>query len=220
MHIIFVLSLLKCFWPVPQSTVNYVALGDSYTIGTGAAQNQSWPVILTKHLQQQHIQIQLVANPAHNGWTTKDVIEKELPVLDKSKPNFVTLLIGVNDWVNGVKTEDFRHNLVYIIDHIQHQLADKSNLLLLTLPDFGVTPAGVNYGNGRDISEGIHAFNRIIQEEAAKRGLKTVDLFLASKKMHDFPDLVAADGLHPSAKEYMIWEKLIFPVAYNTLKSK
>jgi len=30
--------------------------------------------------------------------------------------------------------------------------------------------------------------------------------------------LVAADGLHPSAKEYAIWETLIYPVALNLLK--
>jgi hypothetical protein len=30
--------------------------------------------------------------------------------------------------------------------------------------------------------------------------------------------LVAADGLHPSAKEYAEWEKVIFPAAFELLK--
>ena len=30
--------------------------------------------------------------------------------------------------------------------------------------------------------------------------------------------LVAADGLHPSAKEYALWEGRIFPVAMDILK--
>lgn len=218
MPFILLFSLVTCFLPVSQSPVRYVALGDSYTICTGAEESQSWPLLLSKHLKQQQVDIQLIANPAQNGWTTKDVIDKELPVLDQSKATFVTLLIGVNDWVRGVSEEEFRHNLVYIIDHIQSKLPDKAKLLLLTIPDFSVTPTGAQYSKGRNISAGIDSFNRIIKEEASKRGLATVDLFETSKKMKSNPDLVAADGLHPSAKEYSIWEELIFPVAYKMLQ--
>ena len=30
-------------------------------------------------------------------------------------------------------------------------------------------------------------------------------------------ELIAADGLHPSAKEYALWEKAILPVAADLL---
>ncbi len=40
----------------------------------------------------------------------------------------------------------------------------------------------------------------------------------AEGKMKDNPDLIAQDGLHPSAKEYKLWEQMIFPVAYSVLK--
>lgn len=210
--------LLNCFATVNPATVRYVALGDSYTIGTGAQESQAWPVLLSAHLKQQRVDIQLVANPAHNGWTTKDLIEKELPILDKSNASFVTLLIGVNDWVQGVNENDFRHNLIFIIDHVQAHLPDKNKLLLITIPDFSMTPTGGRYGNGRNISEGIHSFNHIIEEEAAKRGLAIVDLFERSKQMKGHPELIATDGLHPSAKEYSNWEQLIFPMASKMLK--
>jgi len=36
--------------------------------------------------------------------------------------------------------------------------------------------------------------------------------------MDNDPTLVAADGLHPSAKEYAEWEKIIFPAALELLK--
>jgi hypothetical protein len=45
-----------------------------------------------------------------------------------------------------------------------------------------------------------------------------VDVFEISKQMKDDPGLVAADGLHPSARECAIWEKLIFPVAKKLLQ--
>lgn len=201
-----------------QQTIRYVALGDSYTICTGAKEEESWPVLLTKHLKENNIDIELIANPSINGMTTQAVIDYELPVLDKSKATFVTLLIGTNDWVVGADSATFQKKFIYIIEHIQKQLPDKNKLILITLPDFSVTPSGKNYSRGRDISKGISEFNKIIISEAKKRNLKTIDLFEVSKKMGTEPDLVSTDGLHPSAKEYAIWESLIFPVANELLK--
>lgn len=201
-----------------QTPIRYVALGDSYTICTGASEAQSWPLILSKQLKDNKVNIELIANPSHNGWTTQNVIDIELPILDKSKATFVTLLIGVNDWVQGVDAKMFQKNLVKIIEHVQATLPDKSKLILITIPDFGVTTTGSRYSGGRDISKGISEFNAIILEEAKKRNLKTVDLFETSKAMEKDNTLVAADGLHPSAKEYAIWETLIYPVAYSLLK--
>jgi acyl-CoA thioesterase-1 len=199
-------------------TVRYVALGDSYTIGTGAEKEEAWPVLLTKHLKENKVDIELIANPSHNGWTTEDVIDNELAVLDKSKPTFVTLLIGVNDWVQGVDAKTFQKRFISIVDHIQKQLPDKTKLLIITIPDFGVTPTGKHYSNGRDISKGIAEFNTIITEEAKKRKLKTADLFDISKKMGTNTELVAPDGLHPSAKGYALWETVIYPEALQILK--
>ncbi len=201
-----------------KSTIRYVALGDSYTIGTGTTLDKSWPSVLTDHLREQGVNIELVANPARNGWTSQNLIDSELPVFEKSATTCATLLIGVNDWVQGVDKKMFQKNLVYILDKVQSKLPDKSKLVLITIPDFGVTPEGVRYSGGRDISKGITEFNKIILEEAKKRNLKTVDIFEQSKKMGTDRSLVAEDGLHPSAKGYAEWEKLIFPVVYDLLK--
>jgi lysophospholipase L1-like esterase len=56
-----------------------------------------------------------------------------------------------------------------------------------------------------------------IAAEATNRGLRVVDVFPTSKEMRDDPSLVGADGLHPSAKEYVEWEKIIFPVVFELL---
>lgn len=197
--------------------IRYVALGDSYTIGEGASPNESWPALLTRHLREQGVDVDLVANPSVTGWTTKNLIERELPVFRKEKPNFATLLIGVNDWVQGVDEKTFRERVSFIVEEMLKVLGNK-RLLIVTIPDFGVTPTGPNYARGRDISEGITSFNKIIAEESQKRGLRVVDIFELSKKMGSDPALVAADGLHPSAKEYAEWEKVIFPIALDLLR--
>lgn len=123
----------------------------------------------------------------------------------------------MNDWVRGADKNTFTKNLQFILDHVQGKLADKSKIVLITIPDFGVTPQGKNYGSGRNISNGIEEFNTIIKNEGIKRGLPVVDIFKLSKDMGTDPQLVAADGLHPSAKEYALWETLIFPVTKTLL---
>ncbi len=193
--------------------VKYVALGDSYTIGTGADPSEAWPVLLTKHLNDAGIKTELIANPSKNGFSTQNLIDMELPVFDKSGATFVTLLIGVNDWVRNVNASTYTQNLIYILDHVQKKLSNKNNILLVTIPDFGVTPQGSYYSNDRDVSKGITEFNDIIKAEAQKRGLPVADIFEISKNMKDNTELTAPDGLHPSAKEYAIWETIIFPEA-------
>ena len=198
--------------------IRYVAIGDSYTIGEGAKSDEAWPSVLTKHLREKGINIDLIANPSVTGWTTQMAIDRELPVFISAKPNFSTLLIGVNDWVQQVDEKTFRQRFVTLIDRMLELLPNKHRLLIVTIPDFGVTPTGPKYSRGRNISEGIASFNRIIMEEAKKRDIPVVDIFELSKKVQNEPSLVAADGLHPSAKEYAEWEKVIFPVALELLR--
>ncbi len=201
-----------------KNSIKYLPLGDSYTICTGAKQNESWPFLLTKHLNENKVDCKLLDNPARNGFSTQDLIDQELPLVKKLKPDFVTVLIGVNDWVRGVSKETFNKNLIFILDEIEKNVSNKKHVILITIPDFGVTPQGKNYGNGRDIGKGIAEFNSIIVLEAKKRNLKTVDVFELSKNMQNDNSLVALDGLHPSAKEYALWEKLILKEALIILK--
>ena len=201
-----------------KNRIRYVAIGDSYTIGEGALPNESWPAVLTRHLNEKGLRVELVANPSVTGWTTQQAIERELPVFLKANPNFATLQIGVNDWVQDVDAETFRKRFVFLADQMLGVLRDKNRLLIITIPDFGVTPTGPRYARGRNISEGIASFNKIISDESMKRGLRIVDIFELSKEMGKDSSLVAADGLHPSAKEYAEWEKIIFPAALELLK--
>jgi acyl-CoA thioesterase I len=199
----------------------YLPLGDSYTICTGTkTEKETWPFLLSQHLTKTNYSCKLLANPARNGYSTQQVIDEELPLVKKLKPTFVTLLIGVNDWVRNVDAATFKKNLHNIILHTQQQLSNKQYIVLITIPDFGVTPQGKNYGGGRSISQGIESFNVIIKQAAKEFNLECVDIFELSKNMGKDPSLVAEDGLHPSAKEYAIWEPLIYDKVKLTLEKK
>src|SRR5467141_3333694 len=84
---------------IDNARIRYAVIGDSYSCGEGATPNESWPVLLTRHLNAQGLHVALVSNPSVTGWTTKDAIDRELPKFVNSNPNFGTLLVGVNDWV-------------------------------------------------------------------------------------------------------------------------
>lgn len=197
----------------------YVALGDSYTIGEGASEAESWPRLITEELRNKEVDIELVANPSVTGWTTRDLIEKELPVFDKSDANLITLLIGVNDWVQEVSLNDFSKNFNYILDYVQERIPDKSKILVITIPDFSVTPEGPKYSKGRNISEGLQIFNKHIIDESEKRNLVWIDLFHPSKEMEGKPDLIADDGLHPSSKTYSYWKEIIIHSFLELIKN-
>ena len=194
----------------------YVALGDSYTIGEGVVASESWPSLLTGHLRERGIPIELVANPSVTGWTTAQLIEHELPVLEASSPTFATLLIGVNDWVQGVSPDDFQARLTVIVDRVRATLPDPHRLLLVTIPDFSVTPEAKRYARGRDIAGEIAVFNDVILTTAKRTGLESVDVFPLSQRL-SAPEYLAADNLHPSAAAYAEWEALILPVALTVL---
>ena len=200
-----------------EERIRYAVIGDSYSCGEGASANESWPALLTQQLKAQGLDVDLVSNPSVTGWTTKDAIDKELPKFVNSSPNFATLLIGVNDWVQGIDETTFRNRFSFLVDQMLAVLPNKKRLLVVTIPDFGVTPTGPKYSRGRNIHEGILRFNQIVTEEARKRGLEVVDIFPLSKQMGHDKSLIAKDGLHPSAKEYAEWEKIIFPVALELL---
>ncbi len=201
-----------------KQAIKYLPLGDSYTIGELVKEEERWPNILVENLKLNGINIEIICNPSVTGYTTQNLIDNELPIFIDKKPNFCTLLIGVNDWVQEVDINIYRNNLIYIIDKVLEILPSKERLILVTIPDFGKTPEGNKYSKGRDISEGILEFNEVIKNIALSRNIAIADIFEVSQKAENDINYVAEDGLHPSYLQYKEWEKLVFPLAIKTLK--
>jgi len=188
---------------VTKTRLQYIAVGDSYTSGTGAQPEESWPSLLAEDLTKAGIPVELAANPSRAGFTTADALEKELPLLPE-RADLATLLIGANDWVQGGGPEIFRKNLRLLIDDL-HRRVPKGRLFLITIPDLSSSPFGNFFSGGRNVSGGIQEFNRIISEEAEARNLTIIDIFSVRLKPHQY-----ADGIHPNAEGYAVWEKTIF----------
>jgi len=192
--------------------IRYVALGDSYTIGTSVSEAERWPNQLAARLPQ----LELVANLGVNGFTTGDVIERELPQLAALRPELVTLLIGVNDVVQGIPEASYRRNVGRILDELVRQLGAE-RVLVVTTPDYTVTPAGADYGDPARQSAAIRRNNAINAELAAARGIMVVDIYDLSLGATNDRSLVANDGLHPSGAQYALWVDRIAPAAGELL---
>ena len=100
---------------------------------------------------------------------------------------------------------------------MQDALTDSENLILITIPDYSKSPAGVQFGTGLEISQSIKKINQVIKEEAEERDLEIVDLYPISQTMKDSKFYID-DGLHPSGLGYSKWEKIIYPVVSKKLK--
>jgi lysophospholipase L1-like esterase len=194
--------------------LRYVALGDSYTIGTSVGEGERWPNQLVAALDGA---LELVANPAVNGYTSADVIREELPAFARSEPEFASLLVGVNDVVQGVREATYAANVAVILDALSERLpADR--IVCVATPDYTLTPQGAEYGVPEERRRGIERVNALLVEACATRGIAFVpDTFAISRRVPDDPTLVAADGLHPSGAQYALWADAIGVVVRRLL---
>ncbi len=205
---------------VQAGPIRYVAVGDSYTVGAGIDPSDSWPSQLKNRLNGSGIVVELAANLGQTGWTAEQAIAGQLPKLKVLKPDFVTLLIGVNDWIRGVNNKDFTYRLRALMDGIQEALTNPKNLLAITIPDFSCSPEGKKWGYGKSAVNGIARLNKIIKREAAERSLPLVDITSLSRKLCAQPDAFSDDGVHPSGTQYSQWVDLMFIPAHNLLRKK
>jgi acyl-CoA thioesterase-1 len=193
-----------------------VALGDSYTIGTSVEPWERFPDQLVRALASEEPVLELVANLGVNGYMSTDLIRDELPALDALEPDFATLLIGVNDVVQGVAIETYEANVVTILDALLARLPAE-RIVTVAIPDYTVTPAGADYGDPHRQHEAIDANNAVMERLAGERGIAFVDVFDLSLRAADDRSLVAADGLHPSGKQYGLWVERLVPVVERLL---
>jgi lysophospholipase L1-like esterase len=151
-----------------------------------------------------------VINPAVNGFTTLDLIDKELAYVQRLKPDLVTILIGVNDLVRGSKTEKYRASLVTIYDAVAALDLVSGRMLAISIPNWSVVPAARQYGDPEEIRHLTDAFNDVAQQEAEARGFKWVDITVASISGLGSAGWISSDDLHPGDTQYSAWAEVIW----------
>lgn len=195
--------------------MRYVALGDSYTIGTSVAKAESWPSQMVERVPE----LDLVGNIAVNGYTSDDLIRDELPQLDRLRPELVTVLIGVNDVVQRVADLQYAGNVAVILEELLTRLPP-DRILGVATPDYTLTPQGAAFGDPHQQSDAIVRLNAILREACEARRIRFVpEVFEISQAVLEDPSLVAADGLHPSGSQYSLWADAIATPVSELLRS-
>ena len=187
--------------PEPSNT-RYLALGDSYTIGESVPASDRFPVVLAKTLKLSEPEI-----IAKTGWTTDELNAAIDAASPKGPYELVTLLIGVNNQYRGRDAEQYRGEFVGLLQRaIGFAGGDKKKVIVVSIPDWGVTP----FAEGRDrakIASEIDRYNAVNREESERAGVLYVDITPISRQ--GGASLVAGDGLHPSGEQYLQWVKTI-----------
>lgn len=196
------------------SSIRYLALGDSYTIGESVSENERWPNQLADLLGKD-VEVKIIAR---TGWTTSELWQGIQADTVTPPYDMVSLLIGVNNQYRGYSMDEYRQEFVFLLNKaIEYAGGDKNKVFVVSIPDWGVTP----FAQGQDaekIANEINAFNQINNEEADKAGIAYVDVTPVSRTALNDTSLTASDGLHPSGKMYAEWAKLALPVAQQILK--
>jgi acyl-CoA thioesterase I len=191
-----ILALAACRQPTtpPAASARYLAMGDSFTIGTGSSPGEAFPSRLVERWRGSGCDVEL-RNVAVNGYTTEDVIREELPVLEKYRPTFVTIAAGANDIVQGRSEEEYRASLRRIFSALK---ASHARVVALPQPDWSQSPVASAFGDRAIIAKNIRRYDAILAEEARASGATFIDV-------RPEPGVVARDGLHPSASAHDAW---------------
>ena len=191
------------------AAVLYVALGDSTVEGIGASSPS------TNYVSRLHDRLRAVyprasvVNLGLGGATSADVVADQLERAALLRPQLVTLSIGPNDITGHVPVREYERH----VDTIFRRLTQETSAVVVAnlLPDLAVTPRF----RGRETTTAVGTltvrFNEALGRLAGRYGVEVVDLYQPSRaEIPRRPELVAADGYHPSDLGYARWAELLW----------
>ena len=133
----------------------------------------------------------------------------------------VSLLIGVNNQYRGRAVDDYAGQFDALLQRAVALAGDDpGRVLVLAIPDWGVTPFGAHSGRDTDaIAAELDAYNATAAAICAARGAAFVDIAPVSRALGGEAEMLADDGLHPSAALHTEWTRLALPVARRVLSA-
>ena len=199
-------------------TRTILALGDSYTVGTGVDDDERWVTKLTERLREDGYAVDDPVVIAENGWTTDDLDE----AIDEQNPegpfDLVTLLIGANNCFQGEPPEIFAPKFEAMLDRALGFAETPDSVVVITVPDYTLTPVG-RENDPEEHAARLERYERITREAVEDRGVRLVDVVPPSKRVEEKPALIAGDDLHPAPAQHDLWLERIYPVAAAALRA-
>ena len=187
--------------------IQYLALGDSYTIGQGVDTLDRWPNQLSSKLEQDGYTIEKTDIIAQTGWKTSDLLNA---IEDSSLENYnlMSLLIGVNNQFSGIPFEIYANEF----DELINQMIDavgSNRIFVVSIPDYGVTPFGSN--NSETIAQELDDYNEYARSRCQALNIPYINITEISRNLGASEGALASDNLHPSGTQYALWVDEMIP---------
>jgi lysophospholipase L1-like esterase len=178
----------------PRALSCYVALGDSFTAGTGSPDGLGWADRIAGSLRLLNPAF-VYRNLARDGATSADVL-RQVDEGVQLEPDLVTVICGANDVLRTTRPDEstYRERLTTIFGRL-NDAGPRMIVVTATSPTrWDFVPMGPRT-RGR-VESGMRRFNEIIRDVAQAHGVPCLDVA-------DHPGLrerdnFATDGLHPS----------------------
>jgi len=184
--------------------IDYLALGDSYTIGEDVLASARYPVQLSDRLKMDGFSMRQTKIIAQTGWRTDNLIQSIINQSLRDTFELVSLLIGVNNQFQNRPISTYRQEFSQLLNRSVDLAGGRPNrVFVFSIPDYGFTPFGNN--NQPSISMEIDSFNAANRELTKAAGISWFDITPISRRGLDEPNLIAGDGLHPSGEMYAEW---------------
>lgn len=206
--------------PTRSETINYLALGDSYTIGESVCETCRFPEQLKTALKNLNLQNNFSLDIiARTGWTTTNLIS----AIESNKPtekyDLVTLLIGVNNQYQNISFSVYEKEFPQLVNKaISLAKGNKNKLIVVSIPDYAYTPFGQNYGNPGTISSEIDRYNAFAKSYCEANAISYINITDITRQGLNNTRLVANDGLHPSKEAYSLFVQRLLPKAVALLQ--
>ena len=205
--------------PYDPKTLNYLALGDSYTVGAGVDQRQSFPYQLANRLQAEldnTIQPKVIAT---SGWRTDNLLNALNSQDTSSTYDFVTLLIGVNNQYQGVSFSSYKADFPLLLSKAIAMAGGRTDrVVVISIPNWAYTPFGQTFDTQK-ITQEIDMYNQFANATATANKVSFVNITDITIRGLEAPELVATDNLHPSGIAYARFVERIVPAIIPTLKN-
>ncbi len=198
---------------------NYLALGDSYTIGQSVCETCRFPEQLRKKIADLNPKNTYISKIiATTGWTTNDLISAINAQSLNPNYDLVTLLIGVNNQYQGKPFSIYENEFPELIfKAIALARGDRSNVIVVSIPDYAFTPFGKQTANPSKISSEIDNYNAFAKKYCLEQNIEFISITDITRQGFVNPLLVAQDRLHPSELAYSLFVERIFPKAIMIL---
>ncbi|MDF4203971.1 SGNH/GDSL hydrolase family protein [Maribacter sp. SA7] len=200
-----------------QEIINYLALGDSYTVGESVAFEDSFPAQLSSRIEENQNRLVNTTVIAQTGWRTDQLIAS-IGNRESADYNLVTLLIGVNNQFQSRPFSQYETEFTELLNKAISLAGNDSNkVIVLSIPDYYYTPYGQNNGD-KQISTELDRYNNFAKSTAKTKGVTFLDITDITRRGLDETELVANDGLHPSGLAYEKFVERLYPLVSTRLK--